>query len=103
MDELKKEATKQERLTWRKRIREERLRLEKEFKTKTIGYILAALGLVAGLAWNEAIKALITFFFPSIGGDIIAKFLYAGIVTIFIVLVSFYLIRLTQDQAEIKK
>ena len=30
-----------------------------EVKKKTLGYILAVLGLVSGLAWNEAIKAII--------------------------------------------
>ncbi|MBX4200826.1 DUF5654 family protein [Candidatus Parcubacteria bacterium] len=73
-----------------------------EFKTKTIGYILAAMGLVAGLAWNEAIKAIITWFFPGLGSDIIAKLMYAGIVTIFIVIASFYLLRLIQKE-EVKK
>jgi hypothetical protein len=103
MDELKREETKQEKLTWRRRIREEERRLAKEFRTRIGGYIIAALGLVAGLAWNEAIKSVIVAFFPSLGGDMLAKFLYAILVTVFIVIVSFYIMRLTQDHELPKK
>ncbi len=38
--------------------------LRGEFKKRVAGYILAGLGLVAGLAWNDAIKALIDSLFP---------------------------------------
>ena len=60
--------------------------------------MLAAFGLVAGLAWNEAIKAFITVFFPTPGNDILAKFVYSIAVTIVIVIITVYLIRLTQKQ-----
>ena len=46
-----------------KKIKEHQSILRKEIKEKTIGYILAAFGLVAGLAWNEAIKSFIDQFF----------------------------------------
>jgi len=85
------------------KIKEEQAKLRKEVKEKTIGYILAAFGLVAGLAWNEAIKALIAVFFPNPGNDVLVKFLYAIIVTIVIVVITVYLIRLTQEKEEIKK
>ncbi|MEK9171243.1 MAG: DUF5654 family protein, partial [Patescibacteria group bacterium] len=38
--------------------------LSKQVREKTTGYILAAFGLVAGLAWNDAIKSTIDRFFP---------------------------------------
>lgn len=67
---------------------------EKEFRSQIVGYIVAALGLVAGLAWNEAIRSLIDYLFPFSGGNgLAAKFVYAALVTIVIVLVSSYLIR----------
>ena len=78
--------------------KKERKRLRTEIKEKTVGYILAALGLVAGLAWNEAIKALINLFFPAPADDIMLKFLYAVIVTIFIVVITVYLLRFTQKE-----
>ena len=76
-----------------KKVKEEQS-LRKEIKERTVGYILAAFGLVAGLAWNEAIKGLIDQFFPN-SGSVAIKFIYAVIVTIIIVLVSVYLVRLT--------
>ena len=76
------------------RLREEQAKLRREVREKTVGYILAALGLVAGLAWNEAIKAVIVLVFPNPGNDILPKFIYAVAVTIVIVVVSVYLARL---------
>jgi len=55
-------------------------------------YIGTALGLVAGLAWNDAIKALIDSIYPADGG-IVAKFIYAIIVTFIVVLATVYLLR----------
>ena len=83
------------------RLREEKMKFRKEVKDKTVGYILAALGLVAGLAWNEAIKALITVFFPTPGNDVLAKFVYAVLVTIIIVIITVYLLKIT-SKPEVK-
>ena len=63
-----------------------------------MGYILAALGLVAGLAWNEAIKALLDTFFSQAGNGVVVKFLYAIVVTVFIVVITVYLLRLTKKE-----
>lgn len=68
--------------------------LEREIREKTLGYILTSFGLVAGLAWNEAIKGFIEKFFSDPGNGLKAKFLYAIIMTIFVVVISFYLSRL---------
>lgn len=51
------------------------------------GYIVAALGLVAGLAWNEAIKGMIDQFFPMQGDSVWAKFVYAIVITLIVVVV----------------
>lgn len=64
-----------------------------EVRGRTIGYILTALGLVAGLAWNDAIKALIEKFLTS-GNSLIAKFGYAIFITVIVVILSVYLARL---------
>lgn len=54
-------------------------------------------GLVAALAWNEAIQSFvkdyITIFFPTESG-FIAKLLYAVIITLFAVLITYQLSRL---------
>ena len=65
----------------------------KEVKKKTAGYLAAAFGFVAGLAWNEAIKSLIEELFPLGTNSLIAKFFYAFLVTVILVLVSGYVIK----------
>ncbi len=60
-----------------------------EFKVQVLetfaALITAAFGLVAALAWNEAIKGLINEFFAS-GGGLMASFVYAIVVTIIAVI-----------------
>ena len=68
--------------------------LEREIREKTLGYILTSFGLVAGLAWNEAIKAFIERFFSDPRNGLQAKFLYAIVMTIVVVVISLYLTRL---------
>jgi hypothetical protein len=43
-----------------------------------------ALGLVAALAWNEAIQTLFQQFLGSAGGALAAKIFYAALVTIIV-------------------
>lgn len=78
----------------KEKIKEEIHSVRKEVKDKTIGYIVTALGLVAGLAWNDAIKSLIEFYFPLSGQGIWAKLIYAGLLTLVIVLISVYLVKI---------
>lgn len=63
-------------------------RLKQEAREKTVGYIVAALGLVAGLAWNEAVKSLIDYLFPIHQNGIVPKFIYAVVVTVVVIIVS---------------
>ncbi|OGZ67366.1 MAG: hypothetical protein A3C58_03700 [Candidatus Staskawiczbacteria bacterium RIFCSPHIGHO2_02_FULL_34_10] len=79
-----------------KKIKEHQSILRKEIKEKTIGYILAAFGLVAGLAWNEAIKSFIDQFFPNSGNGVLIKFVYALAITIIVVVITVYLLKLTK-------
>ena len=64
----------------------------KEIKKETMGYMAGALGLVAGLAWNDAIKSLIEFFFPFSKSTLFVKFFYAVIITIIVVLIGKYIL-----------
>lgn len=68
-------------------------KLKKEVQSRTVGYILTALGLVAGLAWNEAIKEVIDLLFPLSQNSVWAKFGYAFLITIIVVFASIYLMR----------
>ncbi len=70
------------------------------FREQTIGYIMAAFGLVAGLAWNDAVKSLIEFLFPLEKSNVTAKFTYAIIMTVILVLITVYLRRIFQEKAE---
>ncbi len=60
---------------------------------KTLTYIGAGLGLVIGLAWNEAITSLIAKLFPDPSSSILAKFAYALTITVIIGFTLYYLER----------
>ena len=77
-------------------------RVRVEMKQKTIGYILAAFGLVAGLAWNDAIKGTIEYVFPITANTVFAKILYALIMTCIVVMFSVYTMNLLEDDAKKK-
>ena len=72
----------------------------KEIRKQTVGYIVSALGLVAALAWNDSIKALIDSFYASEDDSLAARFTYAVIITIVVVLVSRYLLKVKGEDAE---
>lgn len=61
---------------------------KQEVRFKTADYILAAFGFVTGLAWNEAVKALIEQFFPLHDNTAWAKLIYALFITVVFVLIS---------------
>ncbi|MBI4127754.1 MAG: hypothetical protein HY459_01650 [Parcubacteria group bacterium] len=61
---------------------------------RTLSYVVGAFGLVAGLAWNEAIRALIDHLVPLQKDSIPIKFLYALVMTVVLVIVTAYLVRL---------
>lgn len=77
-----------------RKLKEETIYLQREARQKVIGFVTAAFGLVAGLAWNDAIKALIEYFFPLETQTIFAKFMYAVVITIVVVIITVYLVRL---------
>ena len=79
-------------------MKKEQLNVKKEIKEKTIGYMLAAFSFVAGLAWNEAVKALIDRFFPDSGNSVIMKFIYAVAITAIAVVITVYLIKFSQKK-----
>lgn len=81
------------------KIKTERKSIRRKAREQTIGYIIAAFGLVAGLAWNDAVKAFIEYAFPiSGGGGLTAKFVYALLITIAVVVITTYLSRLTEKE-----
>ncbi len=76
------------------RIKKTQSEIRGELREKTLGYIVTALGLVAGLAWNDAIKAAIEYSFPLTKDTVQAKFVYAGVMTVMIGVLTFVLSKL---------
>lgn len=75
------------------KIKKESGEIGQKIKHQFYSYIAAALGLVAGLAWNEAIKSSIDYAFPLGKNTLWAKFGYAALMTLVVVLISIYLAR----------
>lgn len=81
-------------------IKEEPRRIRKEVRERTLTYIVAAFGLVASLAWNEAIKSLIDYFLPASANTLLAKFIYAILITVVVVVVAVYLEKILKREEE---
>ncbi len=76
------------------KMRQKREEFQQEFRERLSSYMVAALSLVAGLAWNDAVKTAIETFLPGQNSNTIqAKFLYAVVVTIVIVLITIVVVR----------
>ncbi len=66
-------------------------------RKQTVTFMTAGFSLVAGLAWNDAIQSMIQWFWPvGQGGTILAKFVYAVIITCVIVVVTVQLQKLAE-------
>lgn len=61
---------------------------------QTYSYITAALSVVAGLAWNDAVQSLIKQAFPLSGDSLVAKFVYAVAITVIVVLLTLVIKRI---------
>jgi hypothetical protein len=66
-------------------VGKEEYKLSAEVLDKFAELITFALGLVAALAWNEAIQQLFTQLLGEAGGALAAKFVYAVIVTLIVI------------------
>jgi len=78
------------------KIKTEVKQVKKEFKKTTLTLILGGFGMVAALAWNEAIKSLFETLFPK-SSALIGKFVYALIVTGVVVVISSQLKKLPEE------
>ncbi len=76
--------------------------LRLEISEQVVSYIGAGFGLIASLAWNEAIKAMIEYFFPLKQDTVAAKFIYAGAMTLVLILVTMYLVRILKLHKKIE-
>ena len=69
---------------------------KKAVKEKMFTLILAGFGLVAALAWNDAIQTLFKVLFPKSEG-VIGKFVYALLVTLIIVFITLQLKKISGE------
>lgn len=72
-------------------IKKEAIEFKKEFLERSISWILTGFGLVAALAWNEAIKSLVDILLGTSKASLLAKFIYAILVTLLVVFISKHL------------
>lgn len=75
------------------KIKEEGRDIQKEIRDRTVSYVIAGLSLVVGLAWNDAIRALIEVVFPIGQETLLARFIYAATITVVLVVLTMYLLR----------
>ena len=77
--------------------------VKKELRDKFMTLILSAFGLVAALAWNEAIISVFKFYFGE-AANLVAKFTYAIVVTLIVVIVTYWINKLIiKENKEEKK
>ena len=74
-------------------INNEVSKFTKAFKENFITLIVSAMGLVAALSWNDAIKSAIAALFPT-ESDVVYKFYVAVTVTIIAVVITYFLSRI---------
>lgn len=74
-------------------LEDEKNRIERDLRKITVGYIIAAFGFVAGLAWRDVSMALVEYLFPISKDTILTKFIYAILISIALAFASIYLLR----------
>jgi len=78
-------------------INHEVSKFTKAFRENFATLIISAMGLVAALSWNDAIKTTIDTLFPSVG-NLIYKYYVAILVTIISVVITYFITRLKPKQ-----
>lgn len=76
-------------------------KFRKELIRQMVTLSTAGFGLVAALAWNEAVQAFVNEYvnkYLSVGSGIVSKFIYAVIITAFAVVVTFQLTKLAGEE-----
>lgn len=84
-------------------VKEKAKKVRDVTRERTLGFVTAALSLVAGLAWNDAITAMIKEVFPVGTSNLLAKFIYAALVTVIVVTLSLVVQKIFAADTEEKK
>ena len=75
-------------------------KFQKELVKQMVTLSTSGFGLVAALAWNEAIQAFVKEYidrYISVGSGIISRFIYAIIITALAVLITYQLTKLIKE------
>lgn len=83
---------------WDNRMASKKLR--QELFKQMITLSTSGFGLVAALAWNEAIQAFVNVYvnkYLSVGSGIISKFIYAVLITALAVFITYQLTKLIRE------
>ena len=78
----------------------EKKKLHKELVTQMVMLSTAGFGLVAALAWNEAIQSFVNTYvvkYISPGSGVLSRFIYAIIITLVAVLVTYQLSKISKE------
>ncbi len=81
------------------KFNEERKQVQGAVRERMMASITGALGLIVGLAWNDAVKSAIESVFP-VGSGISAKFIYAIVLTLVIAIAIYYISKFFEKKAE---
>ncbi len=84
-------------------FKEKAEKVKEATREQTLGFVTAALSLVAGLAWNDAITSVLKEIFPGGASSLWAKFGYAVTVTLAVVTLTLLVRKLLSAQTEEKK
>lgn len=96
-----KEAQKQKRIE--KRLLKEARQFRRQFAKQTLKLVTSGFGLVAALAWNELIKEVVNIFIKPYFGEnsgLISLGIYAIIVTLLAVFITYQLSRLAEEKED---
>jgi hypothetical protein len=85
------------------KLKEDLIEVKKEVGRRTFDYVVTAFGLVAGLAWNDAIKSLIEYLFPQNQNGVKAKLIYAIFITLVMAVVSYYVAKFSREDGKDEK
>ncbi len=77
--------------------------VRRQIVDKIATLLTSAFGLVAALAWNDAVRALFDTYYPrGEGAHLTAIFLYASVVTVVAVVVTLWIGRLAQKVEDLE-
>lgn len=74
--------------------------LRKELIKQLVALSTSGFGLVAALAWNEAIQSFVKGYLDpilSVGSGILSRFIYAVIITVLAVFITYQLTKLVRE------